>query len=92
MNKGEVPLKLGYVGIKNRSQADINQKKTVQQAIEAEKMFFSKSPIYSSLPLECLGTTSLVNRLTKVLTDNICKFLPELISKIKERKAQLVDM
>ncbi len=24
MNKGEVPLKLGYVGIKNRSQADIN--------------------------------------------------------------------
>jgi len=24
LNKGEVPLKLGYVGIKNRSQADIN--------------------------------------------------------------------
>lgn len=90
MNKGEVPLMLGYVGIKNRSQADINQKKTVnnlikqvQQAIEDEKMYFSKSPIYSSLPLECLGTTSLVNKLTKVLTDNICRFLPELISKIK---------
>ena len=30
MNKGEVPLKLGYVGIKNRSQADINEKKTVR--------------------------------------------------------------
>jgi replication fork clamp-binding protein CrfC len=29
MNKGEVPLKLGYVGIRNRSQADINDKKTV---------------------------------------------------------------
>lgn len=29
-NKGEVPLKLGYVGIKNRSQADINQKLTVK--------------------------------------------------------------
>ena len=29
LNKGEVPLKLGYVGIKNRSQGDINQKKTV---------------------------------------------------------------
>lgn len=29
MNKGEVVLKLGYVGIKNRSQADINEKKTV---------------------------------------------------------------
>lgn len=29
MNKGEVPLQLGYVGIKNRSQEDINLKKTV---------------------------------------------------------------
>ena len=29
MNKGEVPLKLGYVGIKNRSQADINDNKNV---------------------------------------------------------------
>lgn len=33
MNKGEVPLILGYVGIKNRSQADINEKKTVKQFI-----------------------------------------------------------
>ena len=29
LNKGEVPLKLGYVGIKNRSQADIQNKMTV---------------------------------------------------------------
>lgn len=29
LNKGEVPLKLGYVGIKNRSQADISEKRTV---------------------------------------------------------------
>jgi hypothetical protein len=34
LNKGEVPLKLGYVGIKNRSQADINEKKDVAQALE----------------------------------------------------------
>ena len=29
LNKGEVPLKLGYVGIKNRSQEDIQKKMTV---------------------------------------------------------------
>jgi replication fork clamp-binding protein CrfC len=29
LNEGEVKLKLGYVGIKNRCQADINEKKTV---------------------------------------------------------------
>lgn len=66
MNK-EVPLKLGYVGIKNRSQADINENKKVKQSLEEEKMYFSKSPIYSSLPPQCLGTTSLVEKMTKVL-------------------------
>jgi dynamin 1-like protein len=33
MNKGEVPLRLGYIGIKNRSQADIAEKKTVTQSL-----------------------------------------------------------
>jgi hypothetical protein len=52
-------------------------------------MFFSKSPIYSSLPPACVGTTSLVNKLTKVLTDSIVKFLPDLVAKIRERKSSL---
>jgi hypothetical protein len=34
MNKGEVPLKLGYVGIKNRSQEDINQNKKVKLSLK----------------------------------------------------------
>ena len=67
LNKGDVPLKLGYIGIKNRSQADIQQGLTVAESLKAEKMFFSTSPIYSSLPPACLGTSALVNSLTKVL-------------------------
>ena len=67
LNKGDVPLKLGYIGIKNRSQADIQNGMTVRDSLKEEKMFFSKSPIYSSLPPSCLGTSALVNSLTKVL-------------------------
>ena len=52
-------------------------------------MYFSKSPIYSSLPPSSVGTTSLVTTLTTVLTNSIVDFLPELVSKIKERKSQL---
>lgn len=76
MNKGEVPLKLGYVGIKNRSQEDIQKGMTVKESLKEEKMFFSKSAIYSSLPSSCLGTSALVNSLTKVLESNITQFLP----------------
>lgn len=67
LNKCQVPLKLGYVGIKNRSQADIEAKKTVKESLEDEKMFFSKSLLYSSLPPSCLGTKALTDSLTKVL-------------------------
>lgn len=35
MNR-EIPLKLGYVGIKNRSQEDINNKVKVSQALNKE--------------------------------------------------------
>lgn len=35
LNKGEVPLKLGYVGIKNRSQADIQEGKSVGDSLKA---------------------------------------------------------
>lgn len=35
LNKGEVPLKLGYIGIKNRSQADIQQGMPVAESLKA---------------------------------------------------------
>jgi dynamin 1-like protein len=89
LNKGEVQLKLGFVGIKNRSQEDINLKRTVVESISEEKMYFSKSPIYSSLPPACLGTNALITVLTKVLENNIIQFLPELMTQIKDRKAKL---
>ena len=46
----EVQLRLGYVGVKNRSQADINSNKRVKEALREEKKYFEEHPIYSSLP------------------------------------------
>lgn len=45
----DVPLKLGFVGIKNRSQQDIINKVKVQQALVMERDFFRKHPIYSTM-------------------------------------------
>ncbi|EAR96322.2 dynamin central region family protein (macronuclear) [Tetrahymena thermophila SB210] len=81
----DVGLKLGYVGIKNRSQADINEKKTVLQSLDDERKFFSTSPIYSSLPSSLLGTRSLTNKLTDVLYTHIRTCLPQIISEIQKQ-------
>ena len=64
---------------------------SVSESLNEEKMFFSKSPIYSSLPPSCLGTSALVNSLTKVLSSNITQFLPELLEQVKQRKMALHD-
>lgn len=85
LNGDDVGLRLGYVGIKNRSQADINEKKTVLQALEDERKYFTTSPIYSSLPPSLVGTKSLTNKLTDVLYTHIRTCLPEIISEIQKQ-------
>jgi hypothetical protein len=40
MNR-HIPLKLGYVGVKNRSQQDIIDGVNVTKALEQEKIYFS---------------------------------------------------
>ena len=43
------PLKLGYVGVVNRSQADINEKRTIADARAAEMAFFAENSAYADL-------------------------------------------
>lgn len=82
----EIKLRYGYVGIKGRSQADIKRSCGVQEAIQKELDFFGKHPIYSTLPIELLGTRSLINRVSSLLFKMIEKSLPRIKKEIFERK------
>jgi replication fork clamp-binding protein CrfC len=46
----DVPLRLGYVGVKNRSQQDIIDNMSVKDAVEREKLYFATHPVYSTMP------------------------------------------
>jgi hypothetical protein len=87
----EVPLRLGYVGVKNRSQQDINDKMRVVKALNEEKLFFSSHPVYSSLPTENLGTLSLTKKLTKVLFTHIKNYLPQIVKEINIRRRDVEE-
>ena len=76
----EIPLRLGYVGVKGRSQYDIKQKMKVKDALKEEAKYFSEHPVYSSLPADSVGTQALVDKLTKVLYTLIKENLPQLKS------------
>ncbi len=55
-----VPLRLGYIGMVNRSQADINTRRSIRDAIAAETAFFEQHPSYQEVRSLCIceGITS----------------------------------
>ena len=82
LNK-EIPLKLGYIGVKGRSQADVDSNMTVSEALKEELSYFSSHPVYRHLPKEILGTEFLVRKLTTVMYDHIRRVLPTIMKEIE---------
>jgi vacuolar protein sorting-associated protein 1 len=84
----EVPLRLGYVGVKNRAQEDIINQIPVKDAIAKEQAFFQSHPVYSSMPPEMLGCFELTKKLSKILFIHIKHSLPEIIKEISDKKRE----
>jgi len=87
----EIKLTHGFVGIKGRNQREVNEKKTVKEAIQTELNYFCRHPVYSTLPSDILGTSSLVNRTSKILFEMIQTALPRIQREIGERKKKARD-
>lgn len=81
LNK-EIPLRLGYIGVKGRTQEDINNQVKVDMALEEEWQFFASHPAYKSLSKDLLGTQSLTWKLTNVMYDHIRTVLPAMVQEI----------
>jgi dynamin 1-like protein len=92
MLRGEdVPLKLGYVGVKMRSQQDIQTNKAVKDALKDEKEWFDNHRTYGKLPPGLVGTPVLIDKLTKILFLHIRRFLPDIKKEINEKRRSVQD-
>ncbi|CAK63208.1 unnamed protein product (macronuclear) [Paramecium tetraurelia] len=80
-----IPLKLGFVGVKNRNQKDINEKVRVGIALQRETDFFAKHPLYSQMPPDIMGTKALIQKLTTILFKHIRASLPQIIREIDQK-------
>ena len=81
----EIPLKLGYVGVKNRSKQDLINKLSMAETSRKEREFFKSHPSYKGLPPGHLGTDVLINKLTKIYFRIIRENLPRIIKAINDR-------
>uniref|UniRef100_A0A8C7YIN6 Interferon-induced GTP-binding protein Mx n=1 Tax=Oryzias sinensis TaxID=183150 RepID=A0A8C7YIN6_9TELE len=79
-----LPLRRGYIGVVNRSQKDIDGKKDIKAALEAERKFFLTHPAYRHMA-EKMGTPRLQKVLNQQLTNHIRDTLPAFRSKLQSQ-------
>ncbi|KAF9974987.1 Dynamin- GTPase protein [Actinomortierella ambigua] len=75
------PLKLGFIGVVNRSQADILNNKPMTDALQAETDFFQNHPAYRAIAHRC-GTKFLAKTLNNILMNHIREKLPDIKAKL----------
>ncbi|KAK0949327.1 vacuolar protein sorting-associated protein 1 [Friedmanniomyces endolithicus] len=77
-----IPLRLGYVPVVNRGQRDIEGKKPISAALEAERNFFENHKAYRNKASYC-GTPYLARKLNLILMMHIKQTLPDIKARIQ---------
>lgn len=82
------PLRRGYVGVVNRSQRMIDDRKDMATAVKAERDFFLSHKYYRTI-IDRLGTPYLQRVLNQQLTQHIHDKLPALQDKLRKEMVLL---
>lgn len=81
------PLKLGFIGVVNRSQQDITGNKPMEEALKAESDFFKHHPAYRNIATRC-GTRFLAKTLNTTLMAHIRERLPDIKARLNTLMGQ----
>lgn len=81
------PLKLGFIGVVNRSQQDIQSGKSLADALQAEVDFFRHHPAYRNMANRC-GTQFLAKTLNTTLMSHIRDRLPDIKARLNTLMGQ----
>nr|POF26287.1 dynamin-related protein dnm1 [Quercus suber] len=81
------PLKLGFIGVVNRSQQDIQVNKPMEEALASERDFFRMHPAYRNIASRC-GTQYLAKTLNTTLMGHIRERLPDIKARLNTLMGQ----
>jgi len=81
------PLKLGFIGVVNRSQQDIQGNKSMGDALASEREFFRMHPAYRNIASRC-GTQFLAKTLNQTLMGHIRERLPDIKARLNTLMGQ----
>ncbi|KAH0836843.1 Dynamin central region-domain-containing protein [Lanmaoa asiatica] len=81
------PLKLGFIGVVNRSQQDIISEKSMTDALDSESEFFKNHAAYRNISHKN-GTKYLARTLNQVLINHIREKLPDMKARLNTLMGQ----
>ncbi|ROT34792.1 hypothetical protein SODALDRAFT_329479 [Sodiomyces alkalinus F11] len=81
------PLKLGFIGVVNRSQQDIQGSKPMEEALRDEAEFFKHHPAYRNIANRC-GTQYLSKTLNTTLMAHIRDRMPDIKARLNTLMGQ----
>ena len=90
------PLKLGYVMVKNRSQAELKSTVTLQEAIRNEEQYFATHEIWQKIPPASRGVLPLSEKLSNIIVSRAMDRAPflkwHLLDKLTKIEDKLRDL
>ena len=92
----EIELKLGYIGIINRSKKDLDNKLSMEEISKKEKEFFKSHSVYKNMGPNFFGNEALIKKLTSIYFDKITQNLPKIKESInmniKKMEGELAEL
>eukprot|EP00866_Antonospora_locustae_P000163 jgi/Antlo1/163/771 len=82
------PLKHGYVGVINRTQAQINMQTSLADAQKQEERFFARSAVYRCVSERC-GSRYLTSKLFEIFSSMVTAEMPRIENRLHGRLAAL---
>lgn len=90
LNGRVIPLRRGYIGVVNRSQAALDKEQTIAEARDAERFYFKSNPVYAPYG-DRMGSAFLASTLSGMLMEHIRDTLPEIRVKITSHLSRVQE-
>ena len=77
-----IPLKYGYIAVKNRSKLDSINNISVKEGLEKEKIFFKNNETFNKMNKKIFGTQSLINKIFEIYTNMFYLYIDDTVYSI----------
>ena len=75
---GHIKLKLGYIAVKNRSQQEVDENMTLDEARRGEQLFFESDPRVRDLDRANWGMDTVIERIVEIQSQKMSEFIPKV--------------